>query len=111
MEGIPLVSRERFSDDMAPRLVAEAPGYAKTPAGPMRKAALRDSAGVLLGHVWTDDTAAAGWLPADPTPAVARAGAYVWRVLSVQHQRGKPARHLLDPRLFAPLYTLDEPES
>lgn len=82
--------------------------YPAKAAGPVRRAALRDDDGRLLGYVWTDDREAAGWLHIDdPTPAGVRAGAYVWAVHKRAYGLGQPASSVLDPALYAPMYLLD----
>ncbi|MCP2169190.1 hypothetical protein [Goodfellowiella coeruleoviolacea] len=101
---------KRFTDNLAPRLVATAATYDPAPAGgPARRAPLSTRAGERLGWVWADGGRAAGWLPDAATPAGARAGAYVWRVLAAAYHRGDPSSRVLDPALYAPLYHLGAP--
>lgn len=99
----------RWSDDaLNPVLVDSPPAYDATPAGTVRRAALRDPDGQLLGHVWTDDQAAAGYTPDESAGAAGvRAGAYVWTLLTECRKRDVPASELLDPAMFEPAYRLD----
>jgi hypothetical protein len=99
----------RWSDDaLAPALVDSPPAYDATPAGPVRRAALRDRGGLLLGTVWTDGQAAAGYTPDESAgSAGVRAGSYVWVLLTECRKRDVPADQLLDPAMFEPDYRLD----
>jgi hypothetical protein len=99
----------RWADDaLSPAIVDSPPAYDITPAGPVRKAALHDRDGLLLGHVWTDDQAAAGYSPAESAGAAGvRAGGYVWTLLTECRKRDVPADQLLDPTMFEPVYRLD----
>jgi hypothetical protein len=93
---------------LQPVEVSSPPGYSPTAKGTVRRAELRDQAGQLLGHVWTDDDAAAGFLPAESAgSAGARAASYVWVVLSQCAARDIPASELLDPALYEPDFVLD----
>lgn len=98
---------ERWTDAaLAPTQVSDSGTYPGTPEGPVRRAALYDGH-TLVGHVWTDDRAAAGFLDNDDAGAAAiRAGARVWRVLADARQAGRAAGDVLDPALFAPAYRL-----
>lgn len=100
---------ERFTDDMAPRAAGEAPGYASTPSGPVRRAALHDDTGRILGHVWTDDQNAAGWTPTEMDSTVALATRYVWGVISATYLRGEAPAAVLNPAPYGPLFRLGAP--
>jgi hypothetical protein len=99
----------RWSDDaLAPALVDSPPAYEAIAAGPVRKGALHDRDGQLLGHVWTDDRQAAGYTPDESAgPAGVRAGGYVWILLTECRKRDVPAGQLLDPGMYEPVYRLD----
>jgi|GEM_PF-5917743 len=96
--------------DTAPEFTGAAPGYDKTTARPTRRIALHKGE-MFLGHVWTDDHSAAGWLPAEPTEtnaqALARARAYVWRVHALAYERGEPASAVLESRFYEPMFSVD----
>lgn len=99
----------RWADDPRPDPadVNSPPFYSSDIQGPVRRAPLHAPDGPLLGHVWTDDGEAAGYLPEQAAgPAGVRAGAYVWTVLSECYRRGIPASEVLDPVLYAPTYEL-----
>ncbi|MEV4461481.1 hypothetical protein, partial [Microbispora sp. NPDC049633] len=89
---------DRWTDTaLAPAQVSDSGTYPGVPAGPVRRAALYDTAGTLLGHVWTDGTAA-GFLDNDAAgPAAIRAGARGWRKQAEAHQAGRPAARLHEP--------------
>ena len=91
----------RWADDPQPADVTSPSFYDWQAKGPVRRAELRDASGTLLGHVWTDDQAAAGFTPAEDAGAAGiRAGAKVWRVLADCYSAGIPAADLLAPGLF-----------
>ncbi|WP_113699175.1 hypothetical protein [Nonomuraea lactucae] len=92
----------------APVDVSDSGTYPGVPAGPVRRAELRDAAtGQLLGHVWADNREAAGFADSDEAGAAGvRAGARVWRILADTYQAGRPASDVLDPSLFEPDYQL-----
>lgn len=97
------------SGSMQPDQVYTPPGYESQPRGDVRRAALRSPGGDLLGHVWTDDRKAAGFLPAESAgSAGVRAGSHVWTVHRRAHQAGRPASDVLDPALYAPTYRLGD---
>ncbi|MBF8186328.1 hypothetical protein ITP53_11320 [Nonomuraea sp. K274] len=100
---------QRFADTPESALVSAPATYSAQAEGPVRRRALRDEpGGRVLGHVWTDDQRAAGWLHADPpNRETSRAGAYVWAVHRRAYSLGRPASSLLDPSLYAPMYYLD----
>ncbi|WP_157530701.1 hypothetical protein [Microtetraspora niveoalba] len=94
--------------DSGPVTVTPPPagGYADTPAGKVRRAELRDNTGQVLGHLWTDDRQAAGFIPAEQAGAAGvRAGAEIWAILRDAHAVGIDAADLLDPDLY-PDYAL-----
>lgn len=97
----------RWTDTaLAPARVSDSGTYPGVPSGSVRRAPLYDGT-TLVGHVWTDGTAA-GFLDNDAAgPAAIRAGARVWRILADAHQAGRPAAEVLDPALFAPAFRLD----
>ncbi|MER7206351.1 hypothetical protein ABT340_04730 [Streptosporangium sp. NPDC000239] len=102
-----MTSHGRWADDPQPTNVDSPPTYSAEAVGAVRRAPLHDHDGQLLGHVWTDDLAAAGFQPAEQAgPAGVQAGAYVWTVLSECHRRDIPAAELLDPILYSPAYGL-----
>lgn len=93
---------------LQPEQVYSPPGYSASPSGQVRRAALRDHAGRLLGHVWTDGKEAAGFLPSEQAgSAGVRAGSFVWTLHRELHGRGVPAAEVLDPALYEPTYRLD----
>lgn len=100
---------ERWSDDaLAPVQVGESGTYPGVPAGPVRRAALYDQAGTLLGHVWTDDREAAGFVESPGAGAAGvRAGARVWRIMADAYVAEVPAAALLNPELYAPDFRLE----
>ncbi|MCA2184646.1 hypothetical protein [Nonomuraea cavernae] len=73
----------------------------------MRRAPLKDQDGMLLGHVWTDDKDAAGFVKNEDAgrPAIT-AGARLWSILKDAHDAGRPASDVLDPALYAPEFEL-----
>jgi hypothetical protein len=99
----------RWADDPQPVVVATPATYSAQAQGPVRRAELHDAeTDSLLGHVWTDDQAAAGFLDEESAGAAGvRAGADVWGILRDAHQAGRPAAEVLDPALYAPAYRLD----
>jgi hypothetical protein len=86
----------------APVEVSDSGTYPGVAQAPMQRAALHDATtGQLLGHVWTDNRQAAGFLDNDDAGAAAvRAGARVWRILAEAYQAGRPAGEVLDPALY-----------
>ncbi|OUC99326.1 hypothetical protein [Streptosporangium minutum] len=90
----------RWADDPRPAEVNAPAGYSSAPQGPVRRAELHQG-GVLLGHVWTDDRQAAGFLPAEQAgPAGVRAAGAVWTILQACYEAGMEAEDLIDPDLF-----------
>lgn len=104
------MSRLAHTDDLAPILAAQAPTYPQLAAGPTRSAALVDG-DTVLGRIWTDDGAAAGFVPdpAAPPAAAALATRFTWRVLARLHARGLPASTVLEAPRWAPMYRLAAP--
>jgi hypothetical protein len=97
----------RWADDPQPVVTSTPATYAGTPEGPTRRAELHTPDGRLLGHVWTDDQKAAGFLNAESAgPEGVRAGAKVWAILRDAYRAGKPARDALNPALYRPHFTL-----
>ncbi|MFI6295911.1 hypothetical protein ACIBEJ_30230 [Nonomuraea sp. NPDC050790] len=97
----------RFHDYVTPVTVSRPDTYDAKPTGPVRRAALHDRRGRLLGHVWSDDRQAAGFTKIeDPEPDMAYAGGRVRRILADAHRAGIPAARLLDPALYAPDFEL-----
>lgn len=75
-------------------------GYSSISVGTVRRAALHDG-GQLVGHVWTDGLAAAGFRPAEEAgPAGVRASAAVWVILQSCYEAGVDAADVLDPDFF-----------
>ncbi|GII63554.1 hypothetical protein Skr01_36390 [Sphaerisporangium krabiense] len=96
-----------YLDALTPVNVSTPQTYDWQAQGPVRRAALRDHDGRLLGHVWTDDLAAAGFLDEEAAGADGvRAGALMWAILRDAYAAGTPASALLDPALYAPDYVL-----
>ncbi|MFD1940543.1 hypothetical protein ACFSKW_54720 [Nonomuraea mangrovi] len=93
-------------DSLQPVRVFSPPRYKAIAQGDVRKAALRDRDGRLVGHVWTDDRDAAGFLPTE-SAAGTTAASYVWVLMTECAARDVPASELLDPALYAPDYMLD----
>jgi hypothetical protein len=92
----------RWTDPLAPRVVSTPSTYDYKAAGAVRRAGLYAADGTLLGHVWTDDRQAAGFLPAEQAgPAGVRAGGAVWAILRDAHRAGLPASDVLDSALYA----------
>lgn len=100
---------KRMWDTPEMRLVSRVETYPAKAEGPVRRAALRDEpGGRLLGHVWTDDRQAGGFLEVESAGrAGLRAFSYVWAVQRRAYEAGRPASDLLDPALYAPMYHLD----
>ncbi len=105
----PLKPYGRWADDPQPVVVSTPKTYSAKAQGPVRRAELRDG-GQLLGHVWTDDKNAAGYLD-EPSAGAAgvRAGARVWVILRDAYQAGVQAKDVLDPAMYAPQFTLGRP--
>jgi hypothetical protein len=101
----------RWGDDALTGRVTHTPGiYDDQAAGPVRRAALNTPGGRLLGHVWTDDQAAAGFTPAEVAgPAGRKAGAAVWVIHRDAYRDKLPTSDLLDPKLYAAMGELQEP--
>ncbi|MEU4410754.1 hypothetical protein AB0F88_40140 [Streptosporangium sp. NPDC023963] len=101
----------RWGDDGLTGRVTHAPNiYDYQAAGPVRRAALNTPGGHVLGHVWTDDRAAAGFTPAEVAGAAGRkAGSAVWAIHRDAYAKNVPASDLLDPKLYASVGTLQEP--
>ncbi|GAA0969795.1 hypothetical protein GCM10009555_017570 [Acrocarpospora macrocephala] len=106
------MTHPRWTDAaFAPFDVSTPISYSGDVVGEVRRAALHDMDGLLLGHVWTDDQAAAGFLDADGVgPPAVRASTYVWQVHKRLFDAGRPASDVMDPALYAPLYRLAAPE-
>lgn len=73
----------------------------------VRRAPLKDRSGMVLGHMWTDDKDAAGFVKNEDAgrPAIA-AGARLWSILKDAYDSGRPASDVLDPALYAPEFEL-----
>ncbi|MEV4116352.1 hypothetical protein [Nonomuraea sp. NPDC049695] len=96
----------RFHDVTA-RFVSENDSYDFKAAGPVRRAAVHDRHGRLLGHVWTDDRQAAGFTRInDPEPDMAYVRGQMNRILTKAYRAGIPASELLNPSLYAPDFEL-----
>jgi hypothetical protein len=97
----------RWADDLSPVVGYIPDTYSHKAAGPVQRAALRAVDGQLLGHVWTDDREAAGFLP-DEQAGIAgrRAATDLWVIMRECKRRDVPASELLDPSLYEP-YQLD----
>lgn len=96
----------RWANDPQPVVVSTPSTYSSDAQGPVRRAGLYDG-DILLGHVWTDDQQAAGFLDnEDAGRAGVRAEALVWTILRNAAQAGRPAGEVLDPALYAPTYQL-----
>ncbi|MCK2213369.1 hypothetical protein MF672_006115 [Actinomadura sp. ATCC 31491] len=81
----------RFYDYVTPITVSRDDSYDFKAAGPVRRAALHDRDGRLLGHVWTDDRQAAGFTRVeDPEPDMAYARGRVNQILTDAHKAGLP---------------------
>ncbi|MEV0617575.1 hypothetical protein AB0I81_29935 [Nonomuraea sp. NPDC050404] len=98
----------RFSDSIT--VIGQAAGtYGSRPAdqAAVRRARLKDPDGMVLGHLWTDDQAAAGFVKNSDggRPAIA-AAAQVWSILKNAYDAGRPASDVLDPALYAPQFEL-----
>ncbi|MFE3449633.1 hypothetical protein ACFXJ8_11925 [Nonomuraea sp. NPDC059194] len=92
---------------LLPEEMSSPPGYSPIAQGEIRKAELRDRDGRLVGHVWTDDKQAAGFLPAEKAgSAGTTAASYVWVLMTECAARDVPASELLDPALYMPDYEL-----
>jgi len=97
----------RFYDYVTPITVSENESYDFKATGPVRRAAIYDQNGRLLGDVWTDDRQAAGFtLIDDPEPDMAYVSGRVDRILTEAYRAGIPARELLDPALYEPDFEL-----
>ncbi|GAA1769999.1 hypothetical protein [Nonomuraea bangladeshensis] len=98
----------RFTESIT--VVGQAAGtYSNKPANPaaVRRARLKDDDGMVLGHVWTDDQAAAGFVKDPDAGRLGIAAASrVWSILKDAHDAGRPASDVLDPALFAPDFEL-----
>lgn len=93
----------RWADDLSPVVGYIPDTYSHKAAGPVRRAELRAADGQLLGHVWTDDQEAAGFLPAEEAGiAGRRAATDVWVVMRECKRRNVPASEVLDPALYEP---------
>ena len=97
----------RFYDYVTPITVSRPDSYGFKATGPVRRAAIHDRGGRLLGHVWTDDRQAAGFtLVDDPEPDMAPVGHLMDHILGEAFKAGTPASELLDPALYAPDFEL-----
>ncbi|MEU8102222.1 hypothetical protein AB0C18_00675 [Nonomuraea muscovyensis] len=97
----------RFYDYVAPRFASQNDSYDFKATGPVRRAALHDRQGRLLGHVWTDDRQAAGFTRiSDPEPDMAYVRGEMLRILAEAYKTGVPASELLNPALYAPDFEL-----
>ncbi|MGW6496850.1 hypothetical protein [Nonomuraea angiospora] len=97
----------RFYDYVTPITVSRGESYDFKATGPVRRAAVHDRVGRLLGHVWTDDRQAAGFTRIeDPEPDMAYAGGRMRQILAHAYKSGVPASQLLDPALYAPDFEL-----
>ncbi|MGW4469675.1 hypothetical protein ACWENQ_08380 [Nonomuraea sp. NPDC004354] len=90
---------------LQPEETSAPPAYSPIAQGQVRRAQLRDRDGRLVGHVWTDNQAAAGFLPTE-TAAGTTAASYVWVLMTECAARDVPASELLDPALYMPDYVL-----
>lgn len=98
----------RFSETIT--VVGQSAGtYSRKPddQAAVRRAALKDQDGMVLGHVWTDDKDAAGFVKNEDAgrPAIA-AGARLWSILKGAYDSGRPASDVLDPALYVPEFEL-----
>lgn len=92
----------RWADDPRPTDVHSIPGYSSDIKGEVRRAGLYKG-GQLLGHVWTDDREAAGFLPLEEAGIAGRdAATKLWTVLHDLHAVGVQATDVLDFDFFAP---------
>ncbi|MFI6814438.1 hypothetical protein ACIBG7_18650 [Nonomuraea sp. NPDC050328] len=98
----------RWTDaGLSPGPVSGSGTYPGIPQGPKQQAPLHDQAGLLLGHVWTDGQAAAGFSPDRAAgPAGVRASGQVWGIMRDAYVAGRPAAGVLDPSLFRPDFEL-----
>lgn len=104
------MSRAAHTDDLAPIATGGVDTYPTAAAGPTRSALLVDG-DTVLGRIWTDGQAAAGFLPdtAAPPAALALASRATFRILANLHRRGIPAAEVLNAARWAPLYRLGDP--